>query len=223
MSKKNGQKHLAEDNNFYWYNWDVNHPMNGRSSQDSNYMKTLYVNPHNKFKPPQAPAMLRNVIETSNNPTFQQYDPADAFCLYCKKKTRIAPSPRARYINNRFLLGGNCSICGKKVSKFVSNEVGKGMIGGEIWETNEYDYSTLYKFPPLPGESCEDYKDRINIILPGKFPGPAITWFCSAYQETGQPNAYYTLDNLNQKGRYPAMPKHMITPDQVNGSIINLA
>ena len=230
MSKKTKQKpKLQQDNNNYWYRWDVNHPMNGRSGNESNFMQTMYMNPHNKFKPPQQQKIAPAFAELDNNPTFQKYDPKDAFCLYCQKKTKMEPSPRARYINNRFLLGGNCSVCGKKVSTFVSKQIGMGRGGDSIapgepaWETNKYNYSTLYKFPPIPGESCEDYKDRINILLPGKFPGQAITWFCAAYQQTGEPNAWYTLDDLNQKGRYPAMPKHEITAGQVYGSLVNLA
>ena len=48
------------------------------------------------------------------------------YCVKCKKKTETASIARVMSKNNRPMLKGICTVCGKKKSLFVSNKSGGG-------------------------------------------------------------------------------------------------
>ena len=48
------------------------------------------------------------------------------YCVKCKKKTETNNITQVRTKNNRLMLKGVCTICGKNKSSFVSNKSGQG-------------------------------------------------------------------------------------------------
>src|SRR5271169_5924851 len=48
------------------------------------------------------------------------------YCVKCKKKTETTSITRVMSKNNRSMLKGTCTICGKKKSSFVSSKSGGG-------------------------------------------------------------------------------------------------
>ncbi len=48
------------------------------------------------------------------------------YCVKCKKKTETNNITQVRTKNNRLMLKGVCTICGKNKSSFVSNKRGEG-------------------------------------------------------------------------------------------------
>lgn len=49
------------------------------------------------------------------------------YCVKCKKKTETNNTTRVQTKNNRNMLKGTCTYCGKNKSSFVSNKTGEGI------------------------------------------------------------------------------------------------
>lgn len=49
----------------------------------------------------------------------------DIYCLKCKKKTKTTDESYAQCKGNKHLIRGNCNICGKRKSQFISLETAK--------------------------------------------------------------------------------------------------
>ena len=50
------------------------------------------------------------------------------YCLVCKKSTENEDAKKVKSKTNRIMLMSKCTVCGNKKSKFVKEQVAKGLL-----------------------------------------------------------------------------------------------
>ena len=91
----------------------------------------------------------------------------ELYCVKCKQKTETLDVTKVITKNNRNMLKGICTICGKNKSSFVSNKVGEGFSLNNLVNNLPFElHQFAEKGENVPGVSFND-QQKYSYCGPG--------------------------------------------------------